>query len=622
MRSSTKSRSVTGSAFALVTVVVLTIPCLSFAIDDPIKLQSGLISGTETEDQVRTYKGIPYAASPVGANRWRPPQPVRPWTGIRDASKFATVFPQSFGSNEPSSEDSLFLNVWTPAEQRTDKLPVMVWIHGGAWSGGSGSMPVFDGTEFARKGVVLVTLNYRLGALGFLAHPALSAESEREVSGNYGLLDTIAALEWVQKNIESFGGNPENVTLFGESAGGTSIYLLLTSPLAKGLFHKAIIQSAWVSPSNITYLRGSTAFSDSAEVIGAQAVEDYFNSRGINYEAMSEQDLLEAMRSLPAEEAIKIPVSTKAVVDNWLLQDWPSHVYNSGGALSVPVVVGINSGEGSFFVRNIPATVEEQRTAKADLFGENAAMLMEFYGAEGENDIRRAEIDHITHEWFSRPAREIVRSISDSGNNAFLYYFTRNRYSPGSLAPHVAEVPYVFNILNRTSTSGEDLELSDAMQTYWVEFAKTGNPNSHALPIWHSYSSQSPEYQHLDVEITGGSNLHTDQLDALEDYLEGKFSSIEDAISREWVISISIMGEYAGDAVIQLSAEDEGVLQGHYSGQLLNGPFKGTHEEDRFEFTFESDIGMSLTFRGRTLADKIEGSLESGGQVLGAFESK
>ncbi len=593
------------------------------ALEDPIELNSGLISGAQLEDSIRVYKGIPYAAPPVGDLRWRPPQAVAPWAGIRDASAFGAVSPQSFGTSERWDEDSLFLNIWTPAEENSDKLPVMVWIHGGAWSGGSGSMPIFDGSKLARKGVVLVTINYRLGALGFLAHPALSSESDKNVSGNYGILDVIAALEWVQSNIQVFGGDSANVTLFGESAGATSIYLLLTSPLAEGLFHKAIVESAWLSPGNITYLQQPTGFSASAEDIGIEAVDKYFEESGYGSKAssrISESELLSRLRDLPAEEALKISVSTKAVVDGWMLNELPSHVFRNGRVHSVPLIVGINNGEGSFFTRNIPATALQQRREKASLFGKHADELLQFYGALDDSDIRRAETDFITDTWFSRPAREMARSITSAGNATYFYQFTRNRFSPAAPAPHVAEVPYVFNNLNPSSSKTEDLELADLISSYWVEFAKKGNPNNSNLPAWQAFNPDSETYQILDIEISSGESLHKDRLDALEKYVNQQLAGSGSDLSGEWILSITILGEYAGDASIELMQQADEVLEGVYTGQLLNGPFTGTYSNEEFEFSFDSDIGMSFTFIGKLLENgELEGTLESGGRTLGSF---
>ena len=510
-------------------LVFLLIPLVSFSLEDPLQLQQGLISGIDTDAGVSVYKAIPFAAPPVGDLRWQPPQAAEAWSDVRNSSQFSQVSMQLYVRKESMSEDSLYLNVWTPAEDETKNLPVMVWLHGGAWSGGSAGLPIFDGEAFARKGVILVTANYRLGALGFLAHPALSAESELGVSGNYGLLDNIAALEWVRDNISVFGGDPNNVTIFGESAGGSNVYLLLTSPLAKGLFHKAIAQSAWISTNNITYLREETAFSDSAEEIGRKAVNEYFSAKEMSADAtanFSDTALLELMRDLPAEEVINIAARPTAAVDGWLLPIWPSDAYKMGLPNSVPLIAGINNGEGTLFVQGgVYENADEQRRAKTKMFGESAQELLPYYGARDDSDIQRAEVDYITDAWFSRSARQMVGSVAASGEPAFLYHFLRNRFSPADLAPHVAEIPYVFMRLNAQSSSTQDLILADTINSYWIQFAKTGNPNSHSLPEWPSYKAETQEYQNLDVQISSGSFLKKDKLDALDRYIESRQSN-------------------------------------------------------------------------------------------------
>ena len=249
----------------------------AIAVEEPVELTSGLVTGLELDSGVQVFRGIPFAAPPVGDLRWKMPRPPIPWKGVFVADSFGPVCMQQ-RTNALMSEDCLYLNIWTKAESEDEKRPVMVWIHGGGWSSGAGAnvdssstgiTGTYDGEAFAENGVVLVSVNYRLGAFGFMAHPDLSAESDRGISGNYGILDHIAALEWVRDNISGFGGDPENVTIFGESAGGASIYALMATPLASGLFHKAIAQSVWVTTGNMTHLKRNNGLSNRRGIPGA-----------------------------------------------------------------------------------------------------------------------------------------------------------------------------------------------------------------------------------------------------------------------------------------------------------------------------------------------------------------
>ena len=247
-RSTSKETPMTRShlrALLSISALLVSFSTTALAVEDPVQLTSGQVSGVELDDGVTVFRGIPFAAPPVGDLRWKAPQPPTPWKGVRAADTFGAVCMQR--GRQLMSEDCLYLNVWTKADPEQDTLPVMVWIHGGGWTFGASSSANYDGVGFAEKGVVLVSVNYRMNAFGFMAHPELSAESKRGVSGNYGILDHIAALEWVRDNIAGFGGDPDNVTIFGESAGGASIYALLATPLAKGLFHRAISESTWIT---------------------------------------------------------------------------------------------------------------------------------------------------------------------------------------------------------------------------------------------------------------------------------------------------------------------------------------------------------------------------------------
>jgi len=288
-------------ALRSITVLSALLVAAAVAVDAQVQLTYGQVSGVELDDGVTVFRGIPFAAPPVGALRWRAPQPPIPWRGVRAADSFGPTCMQPRG-RALMSEDCLYLNVWTKAGSGDGNLPVMVWIHGGGWSSGASSNGIYDGSAFAEKGVVLVSVNYRMNAFGFMAHPALSAESERGASGNYGILDHIAALEWVRDNISGFGGDPENVTIFGESAGGASIYALLATPLAEGLFHRAISESTWITPTNVTHLKRSNGFTDGAEEQGRRVIAAKLSELGESVDG----DIVDEMRALSAADVAKV----------------------------------------------------------------------------------------------------------------------------------------------------------------------------------------------------------------------------------------------------------------------------------------------------------------------------
>src|SRR5690606_21929283 len=342
---------------------------------------------------VRIYRGLPFAAPPVGENRWRPPQPVEPWQGVRDASKFGNVCVQAdtgryvniaiMEGQPPRSEDCLYLNVWTPAKSQDDRLPVMVYFYGGAFTDGAGSAPLYDGTALAERGVVVVTMNYRLGPFGFLAHPALTAESVHKSSGNYGIMDMVASLEWVQRNIDAFGGDPGNVTIFGQSAGAMAITSLMTSPLAEGLFHRAIAQSIMggaVSPNapnatleaqeqqglrnaqaagleTLEAMRALAAEEGGEKGPGTQTVDgdDHRSPRGPRNAHAAGLETLEAMRALSTEEVVeKFPRTQTMIVDNYVIPEDPAIVFAEGRQHKVDVLMGANAAELSFGGRRGP----------------------------------------------------------------------------------------------------------------------------------------------------------------------------------------------------------------------------------------------------------------------------
>src|SRR6266404_3557411 len=361
-------------AFAL----AVAVSGLAFAANDAIKVDGGLISGT-TADGLGSFKGIPFAAPPVGDLRWKAPQPVVAWEGVRQCDSFGPECPQapypagSMYASPPQkqSEDCLYLNVWTAARSG-EKRPVMVWIHGGALTRGSGANRVYDGTAFAKKGVVLVTINYRLGPLGYLAHPELTSESPRHSSGNYGVLDQIAALKWVQTNIAVFGGDAKNVTIFGESAGSWSVNTLVATPLAKGLFHRAIGESGG-SFGPMPYLK-----EDRNKIASAEKV-------GVAFAKAAGADSIKALRELPAEKIVDVfnndaegkKFRTQPCVDGWVLPDEIRNIFARNTHNDVPVIVGSNANEMTPLTTpdSVPKTMEDYRKRVSMQYGE---MIKEF----------------------------------------------------------------------------------------------------------------------------------------------------------------------------------------------------------------------------------------------------
>lgn len=480
------------------------------------QLLSGPISG-DLEGGVWSYLGIPYAAPPVGELRWREPQPVEPWDEVRPCVAFGPACPQSgddFGGLMdvgPTDEDCLYLNVWTPAGSPHEDLPVMVWIHGGAFTSGAGSLEIYDGHNLAEKGVVVVTINYRLGALGLMAHPLLSEESPRGVSGNYGLLDQIAALRWVQDNIEVLGGDPDTVTVFGESAGGMSILGLMVSPLAEGLFDRAIVESGPMMDLGLN-LNEDNAL-EQAERTGEEISRELGCDR--------EEDELAALRSLSPEELIEVSsggdqlfshINLSPIVDGYVLPDNPSTLFAAGKQHAVPLLTGINANEGNIF---LPAEVTRQQyKLMADyLYGDYAEEVMALYPAPSEEDVKPALDRMITQMGFASSARFTAGCMEKVGSPAFLYLFDHtvgDQRAQGLGSFHGLEIIYVFGNLDGLmllEVSEADRALSEAMMDYWSAFAANGDPNVEGEPEWPAYEREGALYQELGEDITTGSYL-------------------------------------------------------------------------------------------------------------------
>ncbi len=482
-----------------------------------VKIDGGIIQGIVADD-LTIFKGVPFAAPPVGNLRWKAPQPVEKWQGILQTTEYAPSPMQ--GGNPPAgkSEDCLYLNIWTPAKSPKEKLPVLVWIYGGGFSFGSTADPVHNGEHLARKGVVLVSIAYRIGQLGFLAHPELSAENPQGVSGNYGLFDQIAGLRWIQSNIAAFGGDPDRVTIFGESAGGISVSMLCASPLAHGLFHGAISQSGGsFGPTRTTTYPGENM--KPLQQAQQEGVE-YLNRIGVA-----------SIAELRNVEADKLPLGMGMggawpIVDGYVIPDDQYKLYEAGKYNDVPVLIGYNSDEGlSFRPGRTPQEYFENVQRR---FGPFAQALIEAYPA-GKTNVPRSARNLMRDAAFGWHTWSWARLQSQRGKSkVFLYYFDqhpqREEGSPQADhgTPHGVDVPYVFMHIDTSNpqTTESDLIISDIMGTYWTNFAKFGHPNGPGVTEWPPFSNQNPMVMYLGPTAYLGPVPDEASLKVLDSYFE------------------------------------------------------------------------------------------------------
>ncbi|HVS77140.1 MAG TPA: carboxylesterase family protein [Steroidobacteraceae bacterium] len=461
------------------------------------RVDGGTIRGA-IEHSVIAFKGIPFAAPPVGALRWAPPQPVKPWTGVRPAMHFGPDCAQlpTPGDMAPlrtvSKEDCLYLNVWRPRAASARALPVMVWIYGGGFVDGGSSPAVYDGTEFARDGVVLVSFNYRLGNFGLFAFPELSRQAAGGLLGNYTLMDQIAALQWVRRNAAAFGGDPRNVTIFGESAGGMSVNALLMSPLARGLFAKAIIESG-AGSDNMYPLRPLAGSAQSAQAMGLRLAR-HLGVAGAGAGALAR------LRALPAARLVNgLNLASMSsdqtyvggpIVDGRLYLGAPTHVYAAGGGARVPVMIGANTDE----IGELKAT---SLGALWRSFGPDAAAARRVYDPDGRRTLQEVSTAAGGDQVMLEPARAIARLLSARGQRVYEYrfgYVASSLRNSLSGAPHASEIPFVFDTVAARygkSTSRADEAMARAVHAYWVAFARTGRPDPRGEPAWPEYHRSS-----------------------------------------------------------------------------------------------------------------------------------
>jgi para-nitrobenzyl esterase len=507
--------------FLITLFAICSIGLVSAQQPAPVKVDGGLLQGT-SEDGLMVYKGIPFAAPPVGELRWKAPQPAAKWEGVKLADKFAPGPIQ--GGNPPSgkSEDCLYLNVWTPAKSANEKVPVLVWIYGGGFGAGATSETVYSGEKLAKKGVVLVSIAYRVGQLGFFAHPELSKESPNHVSGNYGLLDMVAGLQWIKKNIAAFGGDPNKVTIFGESAGGIAVSMLCASPLAKGLFSGAISQSGGsFGPSRPKTFPGENQkLLKDAEVDG----EAYVKSAGVT--SIAELRKINADK-LPGGRGIGM---SWPIIDGYVIPDDQHRLYEAGKFNDTPILVGYNSDEGASFSRE--KKPEEYIANVKARYGKFADALIKAYPA-GDSTVPKTARDLSRDAAFGWHTWSWARLQAKTGKSkAFLYYFDQHpdypkespRYGFGS--PHGQDVAYVFQHLDTSNpqTTKTDIEISDAMGTYWTNFAKYGDPNGSGVPKWPAFSDANPQVMYFGQKPYVGPVPSAESLKVLDAYFEWRRS--------------------------------------------------------------------------------------------------
>jgi para-nitrobenzyl esterase len=470
-----------------------------------IKTESGIVQAVSETGGVYSFKGIPYAAPPVGELRWKAPQPVKKWEGVRMADAFGNkpmqlpIYSDMQFRSKVMSEDCLYLNVWSPANTTKEKLPVLVYFHGGGLSAGDGSEIRYDGASMARRGIVMVTVNYRLGIFGFFAHPALTAESPHKASGNYGLLDQHAALEWVHRNIAAFGGDPKRVTIAGQSAGSMSVSAQMASPLSRQLFAGAIGESGAILSA-----RPSPTLAEAEQ-------------NGIRFASIANAANIADLRKIPADQLLAIVAKTKSIgfgviVDGYFLPQFPREIYATGLQADVPLLAGWNSTEFSYtsvLGKDAPTTENYIHDVRK-LYGDKAEALLKLYPVASNDQVIPAATDLASDWTIVYPTWKWIDSHGKtSGHPVYRYLYTHVLPLEDTVnkpafrgAPHSAEIPYALGNLDLIKVyqwTADDFKVSATMQAYFANFIKTGNPNGPGLPTWYGLQSSIPKVMVLDV---------------------------------------------------------------------------------------------------------------------------
>ncbi|GAA4401455.1 carboxylesterase family protein [Nibrella viscosa] len=464
---------------------------------DTVNVTGGRISGTTNKNgDVRSFKGIPFAAPPVGNLRWKAPQPVVPWSGVRKADTYGPSpmqnSPSPFGPwsaeylipKEPISEDCLYLNVWSGAKSAKEKRPVLVWIYGGGFNSGGTAVPIYDGEATAKKGIVYVSVNYRVGPFGFFSHPELSKESGHNASGNYGLMDQIAALQWVKQNIAQFGGDPNNVTIAGQSAGSMSVSCLVASPLAKGLFNKAIAQSgAGFGRRYLPLQQAEESGLKTMQTLGASSLAE--------------------LRAKPADEILKKAQGRGVVIDGYVLPQPIADIFAAGKQNNVALLTGWNQDEG---LTGAPKSADEFRKQLEQQYGTDAQALLQHYPAGTDAEAAKSQ-NHLSRDMtFGAQNYAWANVASNQGRKVYVYRFTRVLPATGEYAKygafHTGEVAYAYDNLKFIDHTLRPLEAADTelaryISSYWANFIKTGNPNGNGLPPWPAYSTNDKQVMML-----------------------------------------------------------------------------------------------------------------------------
>lgn len=504
----------------LKTVMLVLISLGSYAQNAPqVKTANGLLQGVAETSGIYSYKGIHFAQPPVGDLRWREPQAPENWAGVRKADHFGpramqrTLYSDMIFRSDGKSEDCLYLNVWTPAKTSKEKLPVLVYFFGGGFIAGDGSEGRYDGESMAKRGIVAVTVNYRLGIFGFMAHPELTKESPNHASGNYGLMDQHAALLWVQKNIAAFGGDPQKVTIAGESAGSMSVSAQVASPLSKGLFARAIGESGAMlgnlSPVPLT---------ESEKV-------------GVAFGSKVGANTLTDLRNLSADKLLELTANTRfpTTIDGYFLPQPTQKIFEAGKQMHVPLLTGWNSAEGDYhsILGKEEPTPDAYKSALQKLYGDKARQVLEAYPAASNDEVKQVATELASDRFIAFATWKFAHMQSQiSGKPVYLYYYTRKRgdQEKSSGAVHSAEIEYALGNLQYNKAynwTADDFKVAETLQGYFANFIKTGNPNGSGLPAWSALQGTMPR-QVMVIDVN--SHLQPEKSAKRYSFLDGMYN--------------------------------------------------------------------------------------------------